>query len=162
MAHFTSLFRHTPWPELSGIRAGQNVFDTGILYIYLDIANIVKDPNAPFTPVQVTKVLRRMNLSKDLAHMDFAAPAVSRFADFHAGAIAMLRRMAVQTGSARLVRRMEIVRRMMEIGVHDHFIRLLHMVLQQGMTETEAQRALQAAHDLVDGSLTMGKMRFAV
>lgn len=122
----------------------------------------MKDPNARFTPIQVTKVQRCINRVMDLAHMDFATPATSKLADFHAGTMAMLRRMAVQTRSARLVRRMDIIRRTMEIGVHDHSIRLLHIVLQQGMTETEAQQALQDVHDLVDGSLTMGRMRFAV
>ena len=87
---------------------------------------------------------------------------MSKFADFHAGAIAVLQRMAVQTGSGRLVRRMAIVGRTMEIGLHDHFVRLLHMVLHQGMTKTEAQRAFRDVHDLVDGSLTVRRMRLAV
>jgi hypothetical protein len=158
----TGTIRYEPWPNLSVIRAGQHVFDAGIDYVHNYIVRILKNPDARFTSIQITTVEKCVDRARNRAHLDFATPAVSKFADFHAGAVAMLRRMAVQTGSAQLVRRMDIIRRTMEIGVHDHFVRLLHMVLQQGMTETEAQRALQAAHDLVDGSLTIGKMRFVM
>ncbi|KAH5994272.1 hypothetical protein HBI84_145590 [Parastagonospora nodorum] len=143
----TGMIRCEPWPDLSAINAGQDVFGTGIEYVYNDIG---------------AKVRRQSCRSRSFELHNSTTPAVSKFADFHAGAIAVLQRMAVQTGSGRLVRRMAIVGRTMEIGLHDHFVRLLHMVLHQGMTKTEAQRAFRDVHDLVDGSLTVRRMRLAV
>ncbi|KAH4050511.1 hypothetical protein HBH49_133440 [Parastagonospora nodorum] len=120
----TGMIRCEPWPDLSAINAGQDVFGTGIEYVYNDIG---------------AKVRRQSCRSRSF--------------ELHNSS---------STGSGRLVRRMAIVGRTMEIGLHDHFVRLLHMVLHQGMTKTEAQRAFRDVHDLVDGSLTVRRMRLAV
>ncbi|KAH3973430.1 hypothetical protein HBI81_139900 [Parastagonospora nodorum] len=143
----TGMIRCEPWPDLSAINAGQYVFGTGIEYVYNYIVWILKSTDTRFTPIQIMKVQRCVDKAVDRAHLNSTTPAVSKFAELHAEAIAMLQRMVVQTGSARLLRTMDIVMRTMEIG---------------GMTETEAQQALQDVHNSADGSLTTGRMQFAL
>jgi len=151
------------WPMLCSGGTPNKVALQGIIYVGQLFQEVMRQPFFTASPADVDAVDQQLLQAGARALRNAVLPnedQFSRIECFHIGAIGVLNEVKLSfRGNARLTKRLAEVKKCMEIGIHDEYVRLMDLVLKHGMSECVAQQTLA---QLELGERTQGRMRFDV
>lgn len=150
------------WCDLSTCNTTQNAFISGTQYVSGSVYHGSQKPQLGLSSSELDIVDARLIVAARTATLHFTAPGRSKFVAFHAGAALTLRAMNLDFFNTTSTDRLKKTKECLEITMHDHFVRLMHMVLCDGICEQDAQRKYKALEDLANVCLGISSIRFAI